>query len=283
MAQSLRQIKNRIRSTENVKKITKALEMISVAELRVMENRLFASQKYFFKVEVLLKKTLSSLKNIDNPLIEARVEKKNIALCVITSDTGLCSTYNKLIIAAAEKFISQHDNEKVSLIAVGEKGFNYFRKRGLHIAEAFKGWHSNYSEQIGKTVFKTLTNIFLSKKSDEVYVAYTYFETASRHKPLVEKLLNIEHSYQEGEEYLFEPDVNSVLEDLLPLYIFTRIKSMLLNSFCSEHASRMLAMGEATQNARELLEDLVLLRNKVRQANITKELIELVMSAESLR
>ena len=284
MLESLKQIKNRIRSVENTRKVTNAMEMISVAKLRPLENRLPAQRAYFLNLERLLKKLLPRQKGEIHPFAAGRNLKGKLALCVITSDTGLCGMYNHDILHLADDFINRNGEDKILLITIGRKGLNYFKKKGINPREKFIELNGRYSDEISNEILKTLTDIYLSGEAYEVYLAYTYFTSPARHKPVIEKILNITLDADSNAlEYLFEPDINSILAELIPVYLSHKVKSAILNSFASEQAARMVAMGEATKNADELLEDLILSRNKLRQANITKELMEIVSSAEVLR
>lgn len=284
MLQSLKQIKNRIRSVDNTKKVTHVMEMISIAKLKAAENRLLASKAYFPKIDSLLKHLLSGADSLSHPFLVERRVKEKIALCVIASDTGLCGVYNHEVLNAAEAFISKYEREKILLITVGKKASNHFRRKGLNTTQNFLDLHGRYSDEIASKILKTLTDIFLSGKADEVYVAYMHFETFSRQRPVIEKILNIDSVQGEKKiDYIVEPDINSVLTELIPIYISNKMKSLLLNAYSSEHTQRLIAMREATNNAEDLLKDLILSRNKVRQANITREIMEIVSSAEVLR
>ena len=283
MILSLRQIKSRIRGIENVKKVTHAMEMISVAKYRNTENRLLSRKQYSEKIEELLKELLAASNVPAHPLLNQRPEKQKIALCVITSDTGLCSLYNANVIRQAEQFINRHGREKVVLYTLGKKGFSYFKNRNFNIRQAYISVNGRFSDDFGARLCSDLSGVFLSGEVDEVYLAYTIFLSPARHSAAIQKFLNIDIPAGKKIECIFDPDIKGIMEKLIPEYLLNKIKSVLLDAFASEHASRMMAMGEATSNARELLLGLVLMRNKVRQANITKELIEIVSSAEVLR
>ncbi len=283
MIQSLRQIKKRIRSVESTKKIMRAMEMVSVAKLNRIETTLDASRPYFFKLDSILKNLLTGVKAASHPLLEERAAKQKAVLCLITSDSGLCSTYNDNIIRLAEDFINKYGIGEIKLVAIGRKGFNFFKKKGLVIPHTYVGLHGRYSSEIADGIAKTLTDLFLSGEADEVYVAYTHFISALRYKPTLEKFLNIERNKDHQIEYILEPNLNRILEELIPRYISTKMKLILLEAFTSEHSARMIAMKAATDNAEELIDSLTLLRNKARQAAITKEVIEVASSAEALK
>jgi F-type H+-transporting ATPase subunit gamma len=284
MAEALREIKNRIRGIDNVIKITHAMEMISVAKLNPTRDQLLAQRQYFLRIEKLCRDLLSADAGcISHPFLERASDSGKKALCLITSDTGLCSSYNHNIIRLAEDFINRYGQDRVMLFAVGKKGLSYFKRKGLDIASAFTELKGRYFQEKCREILSALTTVFLSAKVREVYVAYTYFESNVRHRPTIEKLLNIEREVRPQRKYIFEPDLKNILEELIPEYILQKMKSMILESFAAEHSARVIAMGQANQNANDLLEDLVLMRNKVRQANITKELMEIISSVEVMR
>jgi F-type H+-transporting ATPase subunit gamma len=286
MIASLRQLKSRIRSVENVKKVTHAMEMISLSKVKPMQTRLLSGRRYFEETEKITRHLLAVAGPV-SPLCEVRRHKDKTALCLVTSDTGLCSSYNHNMLDAAEDFVHQYGPGNIILEAVGRKGLNYFKKRGVRVAHSHIEFNSRYSDDLAREILKNLTELFLTGQADEVYLAYTRFESPSRHKPVIEKLFNLDwdrtDKKRNNELYIFEPGLDTIMDQLLPLYLFNKIRSMLMESFVSEHSARMIAMGEATHNAQELLEGLVLMRNKVRQANITREIMEIVSSAEILR
>ncbi len=294
MAQSLKSIKSRIRGIESTKKLTRAMEMISISKLKRAENILNKSRPYFLKINSFLNNILSNDIKAVHPLLEDRPDKQRVALCLVTSDTGLCGSYNHALLHTVEQFLSSYNPDNVRLVAFGKKGFSYFNKRGFNIPYSYIGLNGRYSAEAAEKIAKVLEGIFLSKEVNEVYIAYTLIGVNHKAGPVLEKLFNIE--YKKGgdecgsvsilsgvEGLIFEPGIKRVLEELLPVYVFSKIRIALLNAFTAEHKARAAAMGEATKNARELLEGLVLLRNKIRQSNITKEIIEVISSAEALK
>jgi F-type H+-transporting ATPase subunit gamma len=284
MAEALREIKNRIRGIGNVIKITHAMEMISVAKLNPARNQLLAQRQYCLRIEKLCRDLLSvDTEGISHAFLQKTGERGKKALCLITSDTGLCSSYNHNIIRLAEDFVNRYGQDRVMLFAVGKKGLSYFKRKGANIASAFTELKGRYSPEKCREILNALTAVFLSAKAEEVYVAYTYFESNVRHWPTIEKLFNIEREVRPDREYIFEPDFKNILEELIPEYILQKMKLMILESFAAEHSARVIAMSQANHNANDLLEDLVLMRNKVRQANITKELMEIISSVEVMR
>lgn len=283
MILSLRQIKNRIRGIESTKKITRAMEMIAASKLPRVKDTLFVTRPYQSKLESLLANLIAGREDISHPLLEQRVGKEQAILCVITSDTGLCSTYNQKVINAAEDFLNRHNSRQVKIIAIGRKGYNYFRKRQFEIPNSYLGLQGRYSDDITSKIVKVLTDLFLSPATDEIYVAYTKFKSALRSEGVVEKLLSVECPPAPPVDYILEPDITGILASLITRYFFMKIKLILLESFVAEHSARMLAMRTATDNAEELMEDFILLRNKARQTAITKEIIEVTSTVEALR
>jgi F-type H+-transporting ATPase subunit gamma len=166
---------------------------------------------------------------------------------------------------------------------VGGKAARFFRKKGLEPASSYEGLYGRYSEGIRNSLARDLAGLFLKGVVSEAYLAYTSFISTSRHQPVVEKILNIERPEPAAARYLTEPGAGRILEGLIPLYISAKIKQAMLNAFASEHAIRLFAMSEATDNAGELLDGLLLLRNKVRQAGITTEIIEVISSASAMK
>lgn len=283
MVYSLRQIKNRIRTSENIKKITRAMEMVSVVKLRSAQRGIFAHRQYFMRLEGIVTDLLAGFPEAQHPLLGARDGAKGITLCVFASDTGLCGSYNNNVVRLAEGFIREHGARRVSLVAIGRKAVKHFRRIGLAVAESVTDLYGRHSDKVSDRLAQTCIDSFLAGTTDEVYAAYTRFESSTRFRPVIEKVINVERPKEREVRYLVEPGVCAILDRLLPSYVMHRMRSYLWNSFASENAARAIAMGEATNNAVELLEGLTLLRNKVRQANITKEIIEVISAADALK
>lgn len=287
MGQSLRQIKSRIRSIENIKKVTRAMEMVSLAKLRPIEGELRAAQDYLRRLKQLLDRVVSSKREKDkvsHPFFRKRPEAKKICLCLVTSDTGLCGGYNHAVIGAAEEFLArQRGGPCVSLAIVGRKGYNYFRKKAVPIIFSFTELRGRFSEKASRDLTSFLTRAFLENEADRVHIAYAHFESVSRYRPLVEKFLEIDIPPEAEGDYLFEPDADGVLAELLPFYVASKMRTVLMEALVVEHSCRVMAMGQATDNAKELLDGLVLTRNKVRQEHITREIMEIISSTEALK
>ena len=284
MLQSLKAIKNRIRSIENTRKVTSAMQMISATKLSRLDSRLVHNRPFARGIESILSNLLLGRQVSLNPFLEPRPSGERIVLCLITADNGLCGVYNNNVISQAEDFISRRGRDKVKLVIVGKKGWSYFKNYRESILHSYLGLSGRYSDKACGELLNNLTNLFLSKQADEIYFVYTRFKNALTNQVVVEKFLNIDIKPGEAKnEYIVEPNISRVMEELIPEYLAARVRLALLESFTSEHASRLVAMRTATENAKDLLNSLVLLRNKVRQASITREIIEIVSAAEALK
>ncbi len=206
-----------------------------------------------------------------------------MAVMVVASDTGLCSVYNNNITKFAGEFADKFGREKVKIVAVGKEAFSHFQKEGYAIENSYIGLRGKFSEKIAHDITNYLINMYLDHSSDEVYIAYTHFSSNLRHKPIVEKFLNIEYTGKKKQYYILEPDREVILNDLVSKYLLAKVRVALMDSLTAEHSARMLAMKIATDNADELIETLTLQKNKARQAAITKEVLEIAMSAEALK
>ncbi|HNX91467.1 MAG TPA: FoF1 ATP synthase subunit gamma, partial [Candidatus Omnitrophota bacterium] len=247
-------------------------------------------KQYFAFYENIFATVLANSDDAEHPMLAKRKYQKVVTLCVVTSDTGLCGSYNNNLIREAEKFIKATECKtkgvecRVDIVAVGKKGQKYFKRAGMAVKDSYLDFHGKYAMPKVDEITTKLVASFMNTETDAVYVAYTNFESSSRFRPAVQKILDIERNSSKKEGYLIaEPEISVMLDDLLPEYIKNRVRLMFLNSFASEHASRVLAMGEANKNAKELLEQLILFRNKLRQAGITNEIIEIVSSANAIK
>ncbi|MEI8176421.1 MAG: ATP synthase F1 subunit gamma [Candidatus Omnitrophota bacterium] len=285
MAHSLKYIKSRIKSIESTKKVTNAMQMISAAKLSSTEETLFSHKTYFNRLDAMLVRFICTLGEGTGTFLERRTDAGVIVLCVITSDSGLCGTYNNNVIRAAEGFIASRGREKVRLVLVGKKAYNYFKKREYSVDSSYLDLHGRYSDKTADDIVNALIGMYVERGCDEVHLAYTYYESGLSSKPVVKKFLNLEPEVVTcaRDEYITEPSRGKILEELVPRYIALRMRLVLLEAFASEHAARALAMKTATENAKELLEGLILLRNKVRQAHITQEILEIISASEALR
>ena len=282
--QAITGIKRRMRSVTNIRKITRAMEMVSMSKLNRVRSSLFSMRNYFGKLYCILEDFLEHTGYDSHPLFEKRTPIGKMGLCVITSDTGLCSTYNQAVIRASENFLAKFRKEDVILVTIGREGYQHFKGAGFDIKSSYLELHGKYPGKLSDKMAYDLTGLFLDRQVDQVHIAYTHFESTLRHRPIVEKFVNMECPGKSSNDYLIvEPDVKEVAEELVPKYLFEKFHLLLLEALTSEHAARMFAMKTATDNADELMDTLTLMRNKARQAAITKEVIEIASGAEAMR
>jgi F-type H+-transporting ATPase subunit gamma len=296
---SLRDIKRRIRSVENTQQITKAMEMVSAAKLRRAQSVVTSGRPYDQLLKAAMRELASSMESVPHPYFDER-EVKNIVLVVVTSDKGLCGAFNSNIIRRAETFLREREDCK--LILLGKKAYDYFvRRRPEDIILKRTDLGARVDQASAREISRSLSDLFLSKQFDEIYLMYTTFISAMRRNIVAERFLPIEREgtpvkagtgeVAGGEvtgpsgrrEFIFEPGAEEMLAQLMPSYAVSRIYMMLAESFASEHGARMIAMGAATKNADEMIDRLILTRNRVRQATITKELAEIVGCTEALK
>lgn len=281
---TLRQIRRKIRGTQKTRQITRTMQMVSASRLKRSEGRLYQARPYARKLEELLIR-LSATGQYSHPFFDKR-EVKNIGLVIVTADRGLCGSYNTNIIARAEGFLKSQD-KNVKIFLIGKKGFDYFKKRNGEILEKVLdlGGKLDYKRIEGTT--DKITGAYLTGIVDEVYLLYTAFYSALSYKTTLVKFLNIERGAETqgdvGIQYIFEPGVSEIFDRLLPRYATTKVYISLAEAFTSENAARMMAMKLATDNAEEMIDMLTLMRNKARQAAITKEITEIVTAAEALK
>jgi F-type H+-transporting ATPase subunit gamma len=210
-------------------------------------------------------------------------ERMPAALCLVSSDSGLCGMYNQNILRAGLEFLERDNRQKTKLILIGQKGIKYFKSKNLEILDAYTGQNAKFNQEFCDKITSQLSGLFLSGKVSTVYLAYTSFKNALIQKPVVEQFLSILPKAAKPVEYIAEPGLGAILEDLVPRYLKIKMQLVLLDAFTCEHAARTVSMKTATENAQELLEGLILFRNKVRQAAITQDILEITSSAEALR
>ncbi len=265
-----------------------AMKLISAVKLKRAQDLLMAYRPFS---DAYQETTLNVAKRCDpesHPLLRKTDEPKKLHLVFITSDRGLCGSFNSSLIRKLETYIVTEAKayEEVTFSFLGRRGREHFGKEGFKVASSFIGiTDRNYSE-ISEKVSEQLTKEFIKGDSDEVILVYNYFKSALTQEITYEKVLPIEVSTESEDEnlidYLYEPTKKGILSDLLPKYIQVRIQRAIQESMTSEHASRMTAMENATSNANDVIKNLTLQYNKTRQAMITTELMDIVNGTEAL-
>ncbi len=286
---TLKAIRKRIGSVKNTQQITKAMKMVSAAKLRRAQEWAVQARPYAEKMTELLKNVAARVSSEAHPLLTGREEKK-IDLVLFTSDRGLCGGYNTNLIRAAETFIRQQAGDKeIELTLVGRKGADYFRRRGAKIADRYIDILYKAADELAAQIGQKLIARFISGEADAVYILYSRFRSALSQTPTLEKLLPValaessDTEAQQQTEYLYEPGVAQLLASLLPRITDVALQRALLEATASEHGARMTAMESATGNAAKMIGSLTLQMNRARQASITRELLEIVGTAEALK
>lgn len=286
---TLRDIRRKIDAVKKTAQITRAMNMVAAAKLRGAQANMERFHPYAVKFREVIGRLVARVdKSATFELITPRAEVKKVELVLVTADRGLCGSFNNNLITAAERFLNQRlaEGKQVSLIAAGRKGNEYFRKRKYPLRKALTGLLNKPSYDDAFRLGNELIELFQAGEADEVYIIYSHFVTMLRQVPTLIKLLPIEPETVEGGttlEYLFEPSHEEILTDILPNYVYVQILECLYQTAVSEHAARMTAMDNATNNCKEMVRTLTLVYNKARQASITKELMDIVGGAEALR
>ncbi len=282
---SLKEIKGRIKGVTNIKQITKAMEMVAINRVRKAELRMLAARPYADNINKLLRRLSMSVED-KSKYFEANENPKSAKILLITSDKGLCGSYNANAIQKTVKFVKEQGNKEVSLYLLGKKGNLFFRNRDYKIDKA----HPVQVEKLTSVDISALANELIAEfeegKFDELYIVFTKFITMSKNNPTVMKLLPIEKIETEEEsatvDYIFEPSCDAILKRLIPNYILSQVYSTILESLTSESGARMVAMKAASENAEEIIGDLQRSYNRARQEAITSELLEIISGAEAL-
>ena len=287
---SSREIRQRIKSVKNIQHITKAMKMVAAARLRRAQERAESSKPFAMKIKEMLANVAEFETDLSHPLLEVR-EVKNIAYYVVGADKGLAGAYNSNVVKLAAAQLQEHDN--AHLITIGRKVKEYFSRRNYEIVESFEGFSEKPEYFDAVAVAKSMAQRYTSGEFDEINIVYTQFKSAISHKPVVAKVLPVEppqagdigvaeeNSSRSG--YIFEPSPAETLKLLVPRYLETVIYAAFMQSAASELGARMAAMSSATDNSSEIISNLTLYYNKIRQAGITREITEIVGGAEALK
>ncbi len=283
---SLKAIRKRIASVKNTQKITKAMKMVSAAKLRRAQEAATNARAYAEKLTELMRHVAAATAASTHPLLQQREPYRSVDLLLVTADRGLCGAYNSNLIRRAEQILSEFGRDKVRITFVGRRGFDYFKKRGVIVADKHINLFGGPDTALAHRLADQLAAQFAEGHTDAVFVLYSHFRSALSQVPTVERLLPIAPAAVEASgarEYVVEPDSANLLDRLLRQYVRILVQRAFLEALASEHAARMTAMDSATSNAAEMIDRLTLEMNRARQAAITKELMEIVSGAEALK
>jgi F-type H+-transporting ATPase subunit gamma len=290
---TLREIRQRLKAIQNTKKITSAMKMVAAAKLRKVQDRMLNFRPYATRMETVLSDLAKVAEREIHPLLAWR-PRKTVEVFVVTSDKGLCGAFNANILRASSKYIAGLKGEgiEVSLNIVGRKARDYFRRRNVPARKTWIGLSGRITYTDAQEIAKDLSESYMNETIDEVIVIFNEFKSMIAQNITTLKLLPIGTIEPEGGEakestiygdYMYEPTRQAIFETLLPKYIEIEIYRALLESSAAEEAARMTAMENATKNCSEMIDKVTLLANKIRQASITKELMDVVGGVEALK
>jgi F-type H+-transporting ATPase subunit gamma len=296
---AIREIKRRIKSVKNIAQVTRAMQMVAASRMRRAQEQALASRPYAAKSWEILTHLAAQRGDAQqlHPLLAQRAEIKNVAIIMITADRGLAGAYNGNIIRTVLRFMRENEKEDAGLITLGRKGRDFMIRYGRNVFAEFTDLPARPTALDITPIARLAIDGFVMGEYDEVYLAYTDFINTLSQEPTVRLLLPIRPGSVESKvmseylspeppkamaEYLYEPGPATLLDRLLPSFTELQIYQALLEALASEHSARMVAMRNATENANELIGDLTLTYNKVRQEAITKEMLDIAGGAEAL-
>lgn len=286
---SLKAIKKRIGSVKNTRQITKAMKMVSAAKLRRAQDNIIAARPYARKMEEVLQSLACCVEGDAHPLLETR-EAKKLLLLVVSSDRGLCGGFNANLCKAADRFIREkkEEYEEITLMTLGRKGYEFLKNR-YTVAKNYPNLISKPNYHTAALLGQEIIEGYLEGQYDQVIILYNAFKTVMSQDITFQQLLPVVPPETEAiavdeapVEYIYEPSVRELMDEILPKNIEVQIFKSMLESVASEHGARMTAMDSASKNASEMIGKLTLIYNRARQAAITKELVEIISGAESI-
>ncbi len=284
---SLIDIRRRIRSVRNTEQITKAMKMVSAAKLRRAQDRVISARPYAASLRKLLQDVAGAVvggaeDTPKHPLLSRRAEQR-IQLVLLTGDRGLAGAFNSNLIKASQSFLAERETLQVELLLLGRKGRDFWRRRTVPITEEYPGIFNKVLYEDAGQIAARLAERFANDEIDAVYLLYNEFKSVIAQNLTLLKILPVEIPERENPiDYIYEQPPEELLKALLPRYVHIAVYQAMLESSAAEHAARMTAMDAASSNAAEVIENLTLYMNRVRQASITREIIEIVSGAAAL-
>ena len=281
---NLKNLSERIKSVTSIQQVTKAMKMVAAAKVKKAQDKMEISRPYARNTQELICRILPQISSTDISLVEKR-NVNNIGIIIVTSDRGFAGSFNSSVIRLAEKEIEKIGKDKVQLFCLGKKASEYFSKRDYNVKETFFDFWKDMSYDTSSEISKTFISAFENQDIDEVHVIYNRFRTLASQDLIMEKVLPVDFSVDyniTNYNYDYEPGQKEIVSTLIPKHINVQMWQQLLESYSSEEAARMIAMDNATENAKEIIKELKLEFNKARQAAITTEMLEIVGGAEAL-
>jgi F-type H+-transporting ATPase subunit gamma len=284
---TLRDIQRRIKSVQSTQKITRAMKLVAAAKLRRAQERIVSARPYANKMAELLGNLVSGSDDATHPLLEQR-EGPRRQIVIITADRGLAGAFNANILRRAVELIRESSAAEVTLVVVGRKARDFFRRRAHTIKRDMIGFWDRLAFSHAQELADYFMQQYLDHEVDEVHLMYNEFRSVASQRPVRQQLLPIPKAEGEQEaaetvDYIYEPSASAILGDLLPRHVRMQVYRALMESLAGEYGARMTAMEAATRNAKEMIEVLTIQYNKARQEKITKELLDIVGGAEALK
>ena len=281
---NLKSLQERIKSVSSIQQVTKAMKMVAAAKVKKAQDKMEISRPYSKNTQEMICRILPQVSNDNIALVNKRKVSKT-ALIIITSDRGFAGSFNSTVIRLAEKEIEKLGKDKVDLFCLGKKSSEYFTKRKYNVVQSFYDFWKDMTFDTASDIAETFITAFKNHEIDEVNVIYNRFKTLASQDLLMEKVLPIDFTEDynpKNYNYDYEPNKESIVKSLLPKHLKVQMWQQMLESYSSEEAARMIAMDNATENAKEIIKELKLEFNKARQAAITTEMLEIVGGAEAL-
>ena len=291
---TLKEVQTKIGGVKKTAQITSAMNMVAASKLRGAQQKMEDFRPYTEKFNQAMSSLSANMESGQFPLMEVR-EAQTVEIVLVTSDRGLCGSFNSNIFKATEKLIAQYESEgkKVSLVCVGKKGHSFFKKTGK-VRQSYTDIMGSFQMFNARAIAQDVAANFLAGEADKVHVIYGKFMSVAVQRPQMEVLLPVQPEVSESEDvatdagaaagdYIYEPSPTEIMDVLLPLYMNVMTYHAMLETGASEQAARMTAMDNATRACKDMIDELTLLYNKARQAGITAELMDIVGGAEALK
>lgn len=286
MASSIKEIKERIFSIKNTSQITNAMNIISSIKFKKFQDLTLNSRPYAETLDIAFDNLVASLNKNHHIIFDGKEKIKHVGIVVMTSDRGLCGSFNTNIIRRFEKIKSQFENEgkTVSIVSIGKKIYDYCISKDICVDDSHNQLIPEVMFEEGRIISEEIVDKYLSDEYDEVYMLYSKFVSAIKYNIEFQKVLPIEKKKElpSSHEFIFEPSEEEVLREFIPKVFNIKLYQALLENTASEHSARMMAMQQASDNAEEMINNLTLVYNRERQASITQELTEIVSGADAL-
>ena len=283
---TLLHLRHRLRSVKNVQQITRAMKFVSASRLRRAQDRILSTRPYANRMLAVLNSLATRVDSGEHPLLVKR-EGQRVMLIVITADRGLCGAFNSNIVKAASDYIRNECEQQISMTLVGRKAVDWFKGRAQTVRHEYVNIMGQVDFKYAREIADSIIEYYTSSELDTVHLVYNEFKSVIQQRVVIEPLLPIQRLDFDGTEvfldYIYEQRPDVIFDHLLPRHVETQVFRAMLESEASEHGARMTAMDAATRNASELIDQVTLSMNRIRQAAITTEIIEVVSGADALK